>query len=212
MLTPPLKYRSRLFKRVRKPALPLIQLWGILSKDLYTSADSFPWISFTISRKVCCFATIMISWMGVAFSVTRWITRIVFKGRSRKLGSTCKKHPQILINVENIRQNFAWKRAKVAKKGCFWAFFFGADTAKNTVRSVFFSNYVEFTVRSVFLCRITLNFLQNTVRSVFFNDFRPLFFGGNNLPANFGRIFWRQALAGNSKPSHLRLRKVPYVR
>ena len=82
-----------------------------------------------------------------------------------------------------FRQNFAWKRAKVAKKGCFWAFFFGADSAKNTVRSVFFFElrWIYRTFGIFFRITYTLNFLQNTVRSVFFHDFRPLFFGGNNV-------------------------------
>ena len=80
-----------------------------------------------------------------------------------------------------FRQNFAWKRAKVAKKGCFGAFFFGADSAKNTVCSVFFFKLRWIYCTYGIFFRITLNFLQNTVRSVFFHDFRPLFFGGNNV-------------------------------
>ena len=40
-------------------------------------------------------------------------------GSSRKLGSTCKKHPQILINVEIFGKILPEKELKLPKKAVF---------------------------------------------------------------------------------------------
>ena len=50
-------------------------------------------------------------------------------GSSRKLGSTCKKHPQILINVEIFGKILPEKEPKLPKR-LFLGIFFGADRAK----------------------------------------------------------------------------------
>jgi len=108
-------------------------------------------------------------------------------------------------NIEVFGKILPEKEPKLPKKAVFGLFFCAEIEQKILYVRYFFSNYVEFTVRSVFLYQIMLNFLQSTVCMVFFCDFWPLFFGGNNLPVNFGRIFWWQELADNSKPSYLRL-------
>ena len=120
---------------------------------------------------------------------------ICHMGSSRKLGSTCKKHPQILINVEIFGKILPEKEPKLPKKAVFGHFFLVPIEQKIPYVRYFFRITLNLPYVRYFCVELRwISFKVPYVRYflVIFGRFflaattcrqiSAVFFGGKNLP------------------------------